>query len=1150
MILYLCGLSIFAQNNIVTTPHDNSREDLAFYYFMKDVSNEKASSIVNDFLIKDSETALLYQKLSEDFLKKQDTIRYIILSSKLVESGFNFPRKKPLIYFLASNRHDLINPKSLKKLVENTKWNKEETELLIDLFFKKNKFIDQQNHENIIILYQNLEISSKNITKIIEKLKSYKISREDINLNTIKGRKYRTLVTVLFNKKLNKDNLQNLLKILDTNYLPNVVVMSSSNFKKISSYKNRHDYLGRTARRILYSYDGNSENLDFLLDLTLNINATNKKKNDYLRTLNYGFNKISDSNFLKYTSLFLKEPYLSNKAQELLYRPQIYNISPVLDSEYIQNVINKLPLDNKNLENITLTKLSSSINNEKSANIILEYIKKNNLEKKEAIKKNLRAKGYFDESLDKIISSIIEENKELIDIQKTHTGLKTLNWYNFNRPILSHEQIDRILNASDFIQNTQVYFILLENQKLTQNQLDFLFQIIEDGNLKVASFFYNTFKNNKLNEINTHKFLKLYSKENLRKLYDAVDDRDANLLPNYRTHYSVFFEGLDPKVLQPFILNEYFASIYETTPFYNIGDNAQIYRQLLYHSLIYQYSTHDENLLQITRISNKDKNDVKLYLKNLDLKNNKQISKNLLLNLINYLSDNRDLLDKKNFIYYSDISKLIIEETSWEYNDIGFLEKLTELMSYGGNSEITKSKIKTLKEINYKNQKIIDWALPFIITFLLFSLVVITFSIVIYIKGNSFSLENTIMDWKFEVGKVNIMARTPIIGFIKLIRPFRNKILNQNKPYLLRELNINLGKNIYDKLNVNDKNIVTNKIYETLNSQMDFKMILGDSGTGKTVLLSNYILNSDKHIIYLKANEIDEKIINTISKRVDGLLKDTKFITWCLKKGEIQLCIDGLNEINIIKQSKIIEEIKDSKFSDIIISSQKTRAISKDKFYLELKGIHEDNLKDFLNKYERSENYQNNLETFLKNNQKDNKSHLTNTMDLFVISELLNRNIEVDLYNIYSQQVNAAIMNYQENNNGKFPLDQITSQAYKLKSEGLSRIDSTGIEEALESLLEYKVVNKRELEKSKNWNFRHDKIEDYFVCEHFSKNKKLIFNHLGDIEFIGVYAYIAKKPTEFDIKKINAALYAKADEMQDWTIHSSFWNKLNQNRDT
>ena len=122
-------------------------------------------------------------------------------------------------------------------------------------------------------------------------------------------------------------------------------------------------------------------------------------------------------------------------------------------------------------------------------------------------------------------------------------------------------------------------------------------------------------------------------------------------------------------------------------------------------------------------------------------------------------------------------------------------------------------------------------------------------------------------------------------------------------------------------------------------------------------------------------------------------------------------------------------------------------------------------------------------------------------------------------------------------------MDQIAGKAYHARQANNSRqLDKEVVDTALLDIL----VRERVLlaRPEQEYFFRHEKVQDFFILDHFFKNADLQVEHLEDVRFLGVYLLLADKLEIKDANKLKSHLSLHAAKNQEHSISDAFILKL------
>jgi hypothetical protein len=129
-------------------------------------------------------------------------------------------------------------------------------------------------------------------------------------------------------------------------------------------------------------------------------------------------------------------------------------------------------------------------------------------------------------------------------------------------------------------------------------------------------------------------------------------------------------------------------------------------------------------------------------------------------------------------------------------------------------------------------------------------------------------------------------------------------------------------------------------------------------------------------------------------------------------------------------------------------------------------------------------------------------------MDLTTVADMLAYKQKPDLFHLQQQQFQLMAAEYNHVNLHPFPLDPFSEGIYQAKVKGEVSLPGNYLAE-LECMERHKMVVSRQRRDDRgasvrNWYFRHDKIQDFFLMQtFFDAHKERRQQHWGDALFRG-----------------------------------------------
>jgi hypothetical protein len=318
----------------------------------------------------------------------------------------------------------------------------------------------------------------------------------------------------------------------------------------------------------------------------------------------------------------------------------------------------------------------------------------------------------------------------------------------------------------------------------------------------------------------------------------------------------------------------------------------------------------------------------------------------------------------------------------------------------------------------------------------------------------------------------------------------------------------------------------------------------------------------------------DKDVIQAIQEMLLGAAADANFLQSLIYSGEIDICIDGLNEVNTETRSKISNFVGRFKGNIILTTQPLRRSFSSMPDWVtplsaetyKLQPLREAQIKEFLlsrplspeaklqkNDYEDAcSNY---LSQWLGESQSSEKrdayrSILSNPIDLVTVSEMLAENKAPDLFSLQKQLYKAVAEDYKEREQGRdFPLEEISKAAYQMRLEEMDILPKKKFDSAIATMQHRKMVISQqskdsEREDIEDWRFRHEKIADFFIVHTFLGNgeeaQKRQEKHIGDLRFRGIYSLLASELSENEAGQLREKLLDYGKDTGDYSTFEEF----------
>ncbi|WP_364417613.1 hypothetical protein, partial [Moorena sp. SIO3H5] len=181
---------------------------------------------------------------------------------------------------------------------------------------------------------------------------------------------------------------------------------------------------------------------------------------------------------------------------------------------------------------------------------------------------------------------------------------------------------------------------------------------------------------------------------------------------------------------------------------------------------------------------------------------------------------------------------------------------------------------------------------------------------------------------------------------------------------------------------------------------------------------------------------------------------------------------------------------------------------------------------------------------------------LSNPMDLTLVAQLLAQGKDPDLLNLQQQQYEIMAEDYQQIHLCPFPLAEFAETVYQMRLHDQITIPENGCLDELHCMERYKMVLTRQQKDGfgrtyREWKFRHDKIQEYFIVQTFLKteNRERQHEHLTDPRFRGVYLLLATLLEVEQAWVLREVLIQSAAETKDHVVSDQFIQRFNSRQE-
>jgi HEAT repeat protein len=347
----------------------------------------------------------------------------------------------------------------------------------------------------------------------------------------------------------------------------------------------------------------------------------------------------------------------------------------------------------------------------------------------------------------------------------------------------------------------------------------------------------------------------------------------------------------------------------------------------------------------------------------------------------------------------------------------------------------------------------------------------------------------------------------------------------------------------------------------------------GESGLGKTMFLRQLLQRSRRISVYLPATKCSEGVIEAIQQKLHGdEIKDPKFLQSLIYSGAIDICIDGLNEVNPNTLAKITQFVENHAKANILLTTQPLEWTPPGmaKTYV-LQPLQPDQIERYLISRQpllaktapiHGPAYEQACRRFLEQTigrqsrlspeeQKTAQAILSNPMELSIAAALIAANTEPNLFNLREQQYTLMAADFQRLHNRPFPLKKFSEAIYQRWLTDQKTLPAADFYDEICCMEDeqFRMVVSRQPqtvkgEAQKDWYFRHDKIAEFFLVQTFLGDsdtaKSRLTQHLSDTPFRGVYFLLATLLPLDAAQQLREDLIQHAADTKDHTVSDTF----------
>ena len=508
---------------------------------------------------------------------------------------------------------------------------------------------------------------------------------------------------------------------------------------------------------------------------------------------------------------------------------------------------------------------------------------------------------------------------------------------------------------------------------------------------------------------------------------------------------------------------------------------------------------------------------------------------------------------------------IVVNKVNWKQADMDLLKK----------------HYKNLKSIDSQlaaavNAKIIalegkHW---FLIGFQVWLVHVSGWLLLIIIYPRSPQVQGLIWDWKFRtiVGLGYISVALTWIPWLRhrLLAPFRKVLVAD------ASLDSFDPQAYFPDSHVKITRATHTQAIQTAIGQLQSPVVLvGESGLGKSMFLRNLVKTSGRLAVYLPASQCAGGVVEAIQAKLPIAAEDPKFLQSLINYNTLDICIDGLNEVSPDTRATINTFVEHHVQGHIILTTQplEWRPPATAKTYV-LQPLKRQQIADFLTSRQgilpedapvSGVEYEQACEDYLASQLHQTQSKqelaavrrfLSNPMDLTLVAQLLAQGKHPDLLNLQQQQYEIMAEDYQQIHLCPFPLAEFAETVYQMRLHDQITIPENDCLDELHCMERYKMVLTRQQKDGfgrtyREWKFRHDKIQEYFIVQTFLKteNRERQHEHLSDPRFRGVYLLLATLLEVNQALVLREVLIQSAAETKDHAVSDQFIQRFNSRQE-
>ncbi len=331
-------------------------------------------------------------------------------------------------------------------------------------------------------------------------------------------------------------------------------------------------------------------------------------------------------------------------------------------------------------------------------------------------------------------------------------------------------------------------------------------------------------------------------------------------------------------------------------------------------------------------------------------------------------------------------------------------------------------------------------------------------------------------------------------------------------------------------------------------------ILIGESGSGKTMFTRWMLQRTRRLTVFLPAGRCVRGVVEAIQDKLHGVATDKEFLQQLISQGAIDIVIDGLNEVSMTTQAKVLRFVQSEYKGNLLLLTQpiEWKPPASMRVYT-LQPLRPEQLAAFLKtcygmlpkhlQIARSA-YNQACEEYVTDLRSRTSWEGKGDSEARIFSNPVNLSIAA-LLGAYGKDPNPERLQEQlydimaegyarQHHDRAFPLARFAEHAYWTRYHDKTMLYWEEFADELHCMKQYHIVQSYESADQhgtpgRQWIFRHEKIMDFFVAQTFlGKENSRLDKHFRDTRFRGVYqllpALISPENTQYMCQKL--VLYA------------------------